>query len=116
MEVPGGKGEAPATPEHGVVRERREEVGSETEGMAFVGKTVHVYDHRMLELLADTAVYHSGAFVLHDRTAMRWISIAAVDAYDFMAADLPIVRWLQQRHQRREALTSIKRTSSSRIR
>ncbi len=64
------------------MRERPEELGSETEVTGFVAKTVHAYDHRTLALLASTVVYRSGTFVLHDHTAMRWGAAAGLDASD----------------------------------
>ncbi len=73
-------------------RELLEKVDIETEVIGFVGNTVHAYDHRMLALLASTAVYRSGTFVLHNHAAVRWVSVAALDAYDVAAADRPIVR------------------------
>ncbi len=97
INAPGGKLEAGETPEQCLVRELREEFAVETEVTGFVDKSIYAYDHITVELLAYTVVYRSGTFVLHDHAAIRWVTVAELDDYDFAPADLPIVRQLQQR-------------------
>jgi len=55
----------------------------------------HAYPHAEIELLTYRAALRAGEIRLHSHQAYRWVTLAELTAFDFCAADLPIVRKLR---------------------
>jgi 8-oxo-dGTP diphosphatase len=96
-EFPGGKLEPGELPEAGLARELLEELGIVVQVEGPVGSSHHDYPWGSLELLAYRVIHVGGAMTLHDHEEVRWVLPAELDAYDFAAADLPIVRLIRAR-------------------
>lgn len=96
-EFPGGKVETGETPAQCLVRELQEEFGITAEVMGYLCTSMHTYPTGAVELRAYTARIIAGVFVLHAHRAMRWVTAAEMDGFDFAPADVPIVRHLQER-------------------
>jgi 8-oxo-dGTP diphosphatase len=93
-EFPGGKLEPGETPEVCLIRELNEELGIQTQVVAPLLVTRHTYTWGTIELVALCVERLTGQPTPHDHTELRWVPLAGLDAYDFAAADLPIVRAL----------------------
>ncbi|GER92019.1 NUDIX hydrolase [Dictyobacter vulcani] len=96
-EFPGGKIEPGETPEQCLTREMMEEFGVAVAVKDFFCSTVYRYQHIEIELLAYHTVYLSGEFQLNAHADMKWIPLAALNDYDFSAADIPIAHKLRER-------------------
>jgi 8-oxo-dGTP diphosphatase len=90
-ELPGGKVEAGESPRACLQRELFEEFGVLTAFGAFFGASVHHYAHISIRLLAYRARLVEGEIRLtvHDRC--RWVPVTRLGAFDFCAADQPLV-------------------------
>ncbi len=95
-EFPGGKLEPGETPEAGLRRELREELGIETEVGAFFCSSRFVYPHMDVELLVYRTSYVSGEIALHEHDRVEWVAPEALGEIDFSEADKPVVRKLQE--------------------
>lgn len=93
-EFPGGKLEAGETPEACLKRELMEEFGVKTRIGAFICSSKFEYKHLPIELLVYRAYHVAGGFELRDHDQLAWVTLAELKAYDFAAADIPVVEHL----------------------
>jgi mutator protein MutT len=93
-EFPGGKLEPGKTPEDCLTRELNEELGIQTQVVAPLLVTRYAYVWGTIELVALCVERLAGQPTPHDHAELQWVPLASLDAYDFAAADLPIVRAL----------------------
>ncbi|GHO65732.1 NUDIX hydrolase [Ktedonobacter sp. SOSP1-52] len=93
-EFPGGKIEPGESPEQCLAREMLEEFGVTVQVQDFVCSSTYRYQHIEIELLAYNVRYIDGQFSLHDHQEIQWVTPSDLQAYDFAAADVPIVHKL----------------------
>lgn len=98
-EFPGGKVEPGEEAAAALVREIREELGCEIETIEALPSVSHRYERGEIELMpflckltAQSSEPHP-----HEHVAVEWVRAAELDGYDLAAADLPVVRLLEQR-------------------
>jgi 8-oxo-dGTP diphosphatase len=95
-EFPGGKLEPGETPEECLVRELAEELGIQTRVLSPMVTTVHKYTWGTIELMALRVERVAGEPAPHDHAELRWVAPADLARYDFAAADLAIMRALEE--------------------
>ena len=93
-EFPGGKIHIGETPEECLKRELKEEFGIESAIGELVCASKFSYIHMPLELLAFRVRHLSGEFKPVDHDAMKWVLPGELLSYDFVEADVTIVKKL----------------------
>ena len=96
-EFPGGKLEPGESPEEALVRELNEELGIS----AVVDKRVAQIRHKYrnggaVDLQFFVVREFQGPMVNHIFNDMRWVPLSALPGYDFLAADLGLIRDLSE--------------------
>ena len=84
-EFPGGKLLPGETPELGVVRECREEIGADLEILGRLARVRHAYTHFRIDLHVFICRLRSGS--VRTRHPHRWIGVDGIDRYPFPAAN-----------------------------
>ena len=90
-EFPGGKLEPGESPEAGLRRELKEELGLETSVGPFLGGFPYVSGPLAIELMAYRVTIQGGELVLTDHDEILWVRPADLPGYDFAEPDLPLV-------------------------
>lgn len=90
-EFVGGKVEAGETKEQALIRECKEELGIRIEVQALFAELTHVYPDLTVHLSLFLARIAEGIPQLLEHSALRWISVAEIDAYEFCPADQEIL-------------------------
>jgi len=90
-EFPGGKLEPGESPEAGLRRELKEELGLETSVGPFLGLFPYVSGPLAIELMAYRVTIRGGELVLTDHDEIRWVRTADLPGYGFVEPDLPLV-------------------------
>jgi 8-oxo-dGTP diphosphatase len=93
-EFPGGKVQPGESPEAGLKREIREELGLDIAVGKFLGESMHAYADLSIRLLAYCARIEAGAPVLNDHAEVEWVRFEELGRFAFCAADMPFVRML----------------------
>jgi 8-oxo-dGTP diphosphatase len=93
-EFPGGKLEKGETPEEGLKRELREELGVETTIGSLFQEVVWPYDHMTVRLFFYRATILSGEPRAIDHSELRWVLPQDLVEYDFPDADRPVLERL----------------------
>ncbi len=94
-EFPGGKVEPGESPEDGLRRELREELGLDVRVGPFFGRFPFRSDKINLELIAFRVTIEGGSLVLNDHDEIRWVKPAELSAFKFADPDRPIVDCLE---------------------
>lgn len=93
-EFPGGKLRDGETPERGLERELREELGVKTRcGESYM--TVHYRGAAAIDLLVYRVSLDSAEFTLTDHAEVRWLRSEDLDESQFSEPDRPVVRKLR---------------------
>lgn len=90
-EFPGGKMETGESPQDCLRRELFEELGIEAEIGLFICSNRYGYSHGKVELLAYRVSCISGDIRRSVHDEIRWVSTDELLAYDFPAANKPII-------------------------
>jgi 8-oxo-dGTP diphosphatase len=95
-EFPGGKIDLGETPEECLKRELKEELGIEAEIGDFICASAFKYMFVPLELLVYKARHVSGKFQSLDHDELRWVKPSELVEYDFVKADVKVVKKLMK--------------------
>jgi 8-oxo-dGTP diphosphatase len=96
-EFPGGKIEPGEGPEEALVRELNEELGISAQIGQRVAQIRHKYRNGgAVDLQFFVVKEFQGPMVNRIFNDMRWVSLAALPGYDFLAADLGLIRDLSE--------------------
>jgi len=92
-EFPGGKIEAGESPEQALVRELSEELGIQAQVAAPLTRIRHNYRHGgAVDLRFFTVREFSGEIQNHIYQQVRWVRLADLPSYEFLAADRGLIR------------------------
>lgn len=90
-EFPGGKIRAGETPQQGLRREIKEELGIDIEVGELFGESVYPYPDQTVRLMAYRCTMMGGRLVLNDHAQLVWAAAGELDRYCFCPADLVLV-------------------------
>lgn len=90
-EFPGGKLEAGETPEGCLKREIAEELALDIAVTGHFMTSIFRYETGLVELIVFFATIRGGTMRLNVHADVRWVDLAALAAFDFAPADIPVV-------------------------
>lgn len=90
-EFPGGKLKSGESPERGVIREIREELGAEISVDGLLPSVTYDYETHSIKLIPFICSLDSGEVTLKQHADFRWISKSEVTQYDILEADLLVI-------------------------
>ena len=95
-EFPGGKLQSGETPQEALVREIREELEAVIEVGALIGTIEHDYPAFHLSMKCYWCRLVSGAIVLKEHEASRWLSLENLESVAWLPADLKLLPLIRQ--------------------
>lgn len=95
-EFPGGKLDPGESPQQGLQREIREELGIEVEVGEVFDVIYHCYDWGAVLLLAYRCSVRSGEIRNLGVAEHRWVAPADLGSYPILPADIPLIERLQR--------------------
>lgn len=95
-EFPGGKKEENETLEEAMKREIKEELCVDCEIVYFVGTFIHEYEDFCAHLHVFLLKKTSGEFTYTEQMKMQWISLQALDDYEWLAGNKTVLEALKQ--------------------
>ncbi|MDD5455444.1 MAG: 8-oxo-dGTP diphosphatase MutT [Candidatus Margulisbacteria bacterium] len=97
-EFPGGKIEKDETPEKCLNRELTEELGISAEIGELFLRVFHSYPDFDIELLAYQVNKFSNKPKNNTHQKLSWVAVGNLPAFDFLEADIPVIKKLQSIH------------------
>ena len=97
-EFPGGKIEAGETPEEALHRELLEEMDYDIHVGEHLITVIHHYPDFSITMAAYRCVATDRDFSMREHAACRWLAPSQLLSLDWCAADLPIARFLVEKH------------------
>lgn len=98
-EFPGGKIEAGESEAACIIREIKEELNIEINILERLESHFHTYPQKKeIELIPFICGYIGGNFKLKEHKEIRWVSYFDLQQLDWAAADLPIVKVLENKY------------------
>ncbi|MGF9906130.1 NUDIX domain-containing protein [Brevibacillus porteri] len=101
-EFAGGKMETGETPEQCLRREIKEELGINIKVGRYFGESAYAYDNGIIRLMIYKAKRIAGEIVPMDHEEVRWITKEQLVDFDFLPADVPIVKMIMKSKPRRQ--------------
>lgn len=95
-EFPGGKLDPGESPQEGLQREIREELGIEVSVGEVFDVVYHRYDWGAVLLLAYHCQQLSGEILNLQVAEHRWVALADLGSYPILPADVPLIQRLQR--------------------
>ena len=96
-EFPGGKIEAGETPEEALVREIKEELDTEIEVGEYLDTVEYDYPTFHLSMRCYWCTVMSGALVLKEHEAARWLTKETLYSVNWLPADITIIDKIRER-------------------
>ena len=96
-EFPGGKLEEGETREKALIREINEELEMEIKDLKFALTVVHQYEDFQLTMHTYFANSQKPKMKLNDHKDTVWATLEELDKFDWAAADIPIVEYIQNK-------------------
>ena len=96
-EFPGGKIEAGETPEEALVREIKEELDTEIEVGEYLDIVEYDYPTFHLSMRCYWCTVMSGALVLKEHEAARWLTKETLYSVNWLPADITIIDKIRER-------------------
>ena len=93
-EFPGGKIEPGETYQQALVREIKEELSADIIVKDFIMTVKHEYNTFILTMHAFLCEIIQGELKISEHLNSKWLSLDEMKAYDFAAADIPIIQKL----------------------
>lgn len=93
-EFPGGKMESGELPEEAIIREIKEELNIDIEIFSPLQESVYEYPGLAVTLIPFIAKWIGGDLVIKEHESVQWLSKDQLFLPDWAAADLPVVRAL----------------------
>ncbi len=90
-EFPGGKLHDGESPEACLARELEEELGIRVRIRHPLPPVVHRYDEFVIELIPFVCTLAGGRLMLHEHSAVAWLSPHELSELDWPAADIPVI-------------------------
>lgn len=94
-EFPGGKIESNETKEQALIREIKEELDTEINIIKYITTVYHQYNSFFLTMHAFECEVVTGELEISEHLDSKWLSKHEMGAYDFAAADIPIIEALK---------------------
>ena len=106
-EFPGGKIEAGESPEEGLQRELREELGIEAAIGSLFHRLHHTYDDgNSYDVLYFDVASYTGEIFNHVFESVTWVPVSKLPEYDNLEGNAAVVRKLTSRHASSYAQTN----------
>lgn len=96
-EFPGGKTEPNESPQSGLKRELKEELGIDIAIDRYIGESIYQYPEKTIQLLGYTGYISSGIITLHDHDQIAWVHVGELNHYKMAPADVPLIALYDQK-------------------